>query len=303
MNQDGSDQVKGCILGAICADSLLAGYEGGIMERLLWKIIGRTPDGKYRYTDDTVMILNLVDEYLENGQVFQEQLAKRFAESYRWSRGYGPDAGRILQGIKQGKDWKILNKKRFKEGSYGNGAAMRCTPVALISYFKKVPLKPLVHKVSEITHCHPIAIDSALLVSNVIYAILSGKPMKESIFDASKDFKTDEFNEVGKKLCQFVESPSSVKDLKQVFGSGVVALQSVPSAIALSYLVSDGKFADLIDACRVLGGDTDTIGSIAGSIWGCKNGSDQLSTDYISEIENGDSIVKKVNMFGKVLCN
>lgn len=144
MNKSKSSRIRGSLLGGICADAMLAVFEGGILERGLWKLIGKTFQGRHRYTDDTAMNLDIMDEYLENGEIDQDRLARRFAGSYRWSRGYGPDAGRILKGIRRGVGWRDLNRKKFSDGSFGgdrqkpeqmdSGYIESCRSFALTAY-------------------------------------------------------------------------------------------------------------------------------------------------------------------------
>jgi poly(ADP-ribose) glycohydrolase ARH3 len=121
----------GCFLGVAIGDSYGAGYEGGPLERFVWRLIGSTSQGKKRYTDDTQMSIDVANSFLEKKGIDQDSLAKRFAKSYRWSRGYGPSAAKLLKGIRSGKSWQSLNRKKYKEGSKGNGAAMRAPVVAL----------------------------------------------------------------------------------------------------------------------------------------------------------------------------
>jgi hypothetical protein len=54
-----ADRFIGCLLGLATGDALGAPYEGGPLERLVWRLIGRTSDGCLRWTDDTQMALDL----------------------------------------------------------------------------------------------------------------------------------------------------------------------------------------------------------------------------------------------------
>ncbi len=49
------DQFQGCLLGLSLGDALGARYEEGILERLLWRVIGKTSQGEMRWVDDTQM--------------------------------------------------------------------------------------------------------------------------------------------------------------------------------------------------------------------------------------------------------
>lgn len=50
-----SDQFAGCLLGLALGDALGAPFEGGLLERLAWRFLGRTAAGHARWTDDTQM--------------------------------------------------------------------------------------------------------------------------------------------------------------------------------------------------------------------------------------------------------
>ncbi|HNA22027.1 MAG TPA: ADP-ribosylglycohydrolase family protein, partial [Agitococcus sp.] len=59
------EQIQGCLFGLALGDALGAPYEGGILERLLWKMIGSTKEGYAKWTDDTQMTLDLLESILE----------------------------------------------------------------------------------------------------------------------------------------------------------------------------------------------------------------------------------------------
>lgn len=85
----------GCLVGLALGDAACAPFEGGVVERALWRLIGRTRDGKQRYTDDTQMSLDLAETLISGqGNLDQQALADAFASGYRWSRGYGPGAAK-----------------------------------------------------------------------------------------------------------------------------------------------------------------------------------------------------------------
>lgn len=96
------DLFSGCFFGLALGDTLCAPFEGGILERALWRLIGKTRTGKNRYTDDTQMSLDVAESLCKNKGVNQDHLAETFAASYRWSRGYGVGAARMLKKIKKG---------------------------------------------------------------------------------------------------------------------------------------------------------------------------------------------------------
>src|SRR5262245_17056205 len=119
------DQYVGCLLGLATGDALGAPYEGGVLERLAWRILQCRAVGSLRWTDDTQMSLDLAESLLAEGEVRPDALARRLAAGYRWSRGYGPGAAKVLKRIRRGEPWQAATKAVYAAGSYGNGAAMR----------------------------------------------------------------------------------------------------------------------------------------------------------------------------------
>ena len=162
MSSFSKDQIKGCLLGCAYGDAMGANYEGGFLERLVWKLIGTTK-GQMRFTDDTQMTLDIVTSILSQKTLDQDHLAQTFANSYRWSRGYGPGAAKTLKQIRKGMPWSQANISQYKDGSFGNGAAMRAPVLAL--FYPEHQLKEKVKQASIITHAHPEAIEGAWLVA------------------------------------------------------------------------------------------------------------------------------------------
>ena len=112
------------------------------------------------------MSIDIANSFLRNNGINQNHLAFTFADSYRWSRGYGPGAARLLKKIKKGADWQDVNQVQFKNGSFGNGAAMRTPILAMCILEDTERLHEEVVKYSEITHAHPLAIEGAKLVNS-----------------------------------------------------------------------------------------------------------------------------------------
>src|SRR5262249_50393892 len=151
--------------GLATGDALGAPYEGGPFEWLVWRVIGRTSDGRLRGTDDTQMAIDLAGSLLENNGVRPRAAAGRFATSYPWSRGYGPGAARVLKRIRRGEAWEAASKAVYAEGSYGNGAAMRAPVLALFYARDRDSLLNAARISAMVTHAHPLGIEGAVLIA------------------------------------------------------------------------------------------------------------------------------------------
>ncbi|MCK5835418.1 MAG: ADP-ribosylglycohydrolase family protein [Lentisphaeria bacterium] len=284
---------EGCLLGLACGDAFCAEFEGGIIERFLWKIIGKTVGGKKRYTDDTQMSLDLANYFVNSDSFSQQDIAQEFARGYRWSRGYGISTSKILSGVKRGKSWQSLNCKKFKDGSFGNGAAMRSPVIGLFCLNHEQKLIEYSEKVSQITHAHSLAIDSSVLISSIVYYLLHGDQIITAVEKSTKKLKTEEFKSKMDELCLIYSKGEilSVKQIVQTFGNSVSAIKSVPTAIYVALINEENSFPDLLNQCRKIGGDTDTIAAMAGAIWGTKNTSLKIDESIVNQVENHEMIV------------
>lgn len=288
------NRYSGCFLGLAIADAYGAPYEGGPVERLLWKAIGKTKDGKNRYTDDTQMSIDLASSFIQNNGVNQEHLAATFAENYRWSRGYGPTTAWLLKRIKNGANWQDLNRKKYRDGSFGNGAAMRAPILAMCFPEDEEILNYNIIKSSEITHAHPLAIEGAKLIAFVTCAALHDWDT-EAILEALTSWcKSSEYKTRVEFCIESIQTQGRVQDkvLKSKLGNGIDASQSCVTAIYFALRYRAQGYDSMLDQIRKLGGDTDTIGAMAGAIFGAFNGCDVIGKSKIQCLENAEKIIE-----------
>ena len=275
---DFQDRFTGCMLGLATGDALGAPHEGGAFERLLWRIIGRTSDGCLRWTDDTQMGLDLAESLLEQNGVHLESLAKRFASSYRWTRGYGPGAAKMLKRIRRGQPWETAAKAVYADGSYGNGAAMRAPILTLFFAGERNELIVAARSTASVTHAHPLGIEGAVLIALSAHALLEAQPAAELLNLVRAECATSEMSERLETASSWLASNDTPtpRDVATQLGNGVTAPTSCPTAlyIALRHLKSPFEsMMNFIISCR---GDVDTIGAMAGALWGIANGAQRL---------------------------
>ncbi len=284
------DKYTGCFLGLALGDAYGAPYEGGPIERLLWQAIGRTRDGRRRYTDDTQMSIDLAISLLQQQGVDQNHLAHTFAESYRWSRGYGPSAGKLLKEIRRGVSWQTANRAKYPEGSMGNGAAMRAPIVALCFPNNDALLTDNITRTAEITHAHPLAIEGAQLIAFTVCSVLNNIPPQEIVESLINRCNLDLYKEKLAQCATLLGRDASSKDIVNALGNGMLATESCVTAIYFSLHYLNEPFDTLLKKIIKLGGDVDTIAAMAGAIWGAANGSSSLQT-MKSTLENSEHIV------------
>jgi poly(ADP-ribose) glycohydrolase ARH3 len=285
------EQFQGCLLGLALGDAFGAPHEGGPLERFLWRVIGRRRDGRRRWTDDTQMTIDLAESWLANKGINQDDLARRFARSYRWSRGYGPGATKLLKRIKMGEDWRRANREIYPDGSYGNGAAMRAPLLGLV-YRTESEVLNAARLSGEITHAHPLAIEGSQLVAMATYAMATTDSLKNVIQLADSICQNKLFAErleIAKAWLGRNYLPT-VTEVRQSLGNGIAAHESCITAIYVAHRFLNQDFQELLDYIIALRGDVDTIAAMAGAIWGTKRGSEALPKSLLGEIEDSNQI-------------
>lgn len=277
-------------MGLAFGDALGARYEGGILERSLWALIGKSK-GRMKYTDDTQMSLDIINSILSCEKVDQDRLALQFANSYRWSRGYGLGAAKSLKLIKKGMPWNQANTSQFKDGSFGNGAAMR-SPVLALFYSGK-QLKEKVKLASVITHVHPEAIEGAYLIALSVSLSLQASPIDVILEKLNEVSEIEVFKNHLKWLGSFFyDGKYPYSDLTKWFGNGIEARNSCITAIAFALYFRSRSYLEMFDAIRKGKGDVDTIAAMVGAIWGAYNGFDAMTDLKLGSLESGETIVK-----------
>jgi len=284
------DRFVGGLLGLALGDALGAPYEGGPLEQMAWRFLGTTRQGEMRWTDDTQMSLDLAESLIACGGVDADDLAGRFAASYRWNRGYGPGAARILKRIRRGMPWRDANRSVYRDGSYGNGAAMRAPVVGLFHAADPDALSEAVRASALVTHAHPLGIEGARLVARAVAEALTDPAA--ALERAGAECTESEFRERVDVAREWLESGDQPEpdEIVDRLGAGIAATESCVTALYLALRFLDEKFAELHDFVARCGGDVDTIGAMSGAIWGAANGSGRLPRAELERLEQKERL-------------
>lgn len=204
------------------------------------------------FTDDTVMTVAVAEALKKGGRPDDFiDMMKRYGRLY-------PDAG---YGERFG-EW-VLSDDREPYNSWGNGSAMRVSPCAWA-----VPLSRFIHegiddveqlayKSAAVTHNHPEGIKGAVVVARAIYLMRHGK---------ARD-RIDEYKEIARRETEEqygYDLHRTLDEIRPVYQFNESCQETVPEAI-IAFLESSG-FEDAIRNAISLGGDSDTIAAITGSL-------------------------------------
>jgi poly(ADP-ribose) glycohydrolase ARH3 len=137
---------RGCLLGALLGDALGAEFEGKYMyvpvpshEFEPFSNIDLTEfkeRKRFHFTDDSAMTMALCRSLLQEKSFDTNHLARKFVEAYFHEphRGYGGGVITVFDRLRREKleDVTLPAREQFDgSGSYGNGAAMRVSPLSL----------------------------------------------------------------------------------------------------------------------------------------------------------------------------
>lgn len=219
------------MIGAIAGDIIGSIYERYNIKSTHFPLFKPTS----KFTDDTVMTIAVADVLL-NGKDYTltlQEYGKRYLKA-----GYG----------RSFRKW-ISDANPQPYNSWGNGSAMRVSPIAY-AFSTMDEVLAEAERSAEITHNHPEGIKGAKATAAAVFMARKGKS-KQQI----KDFIQTHFKyDLERKL----------KAIRPIYKFDVSCQGSVPESI-IAFLESK----NVEDAIRLgisIGGDSDTIASIAGAI-------------------------------------
>jgi ADP-ribosyl-[dinitrogen reductase] hydrolase len=259
------DRVRGCLVGAAVGDAL--GAPGEFMPREhfdqhpLTEMIGGGPFNWARgqVTDDTVMMLCIAESFAELGRSDVSDIARRFVG---WLDSEPPDIGnqtrQALQAVKEtGEPFGGVVVFEKNPEAAGNGSVMRTAPVGLMFLDDEEARAQAAHTISSITHHHPLCRLGCEVVSHIIADLVKGKDLHATFDDRLSDrFGSGYFD---RRLVH----------RNQIKSDGYV-LHTVQAAIWA--VTRSSTFEEALTVAVNLGGDTDSVGAVAGAIAGSHYG-------------------------------
>lgn len=197
------------------------------------------------FTDDSVMTLAVCEALLKVGQdVTVKEIEDAVISSMQsWGRRY-PHAG-------YGGYFRRWLTARHPEpyNSYGNGSAMRVSAVGWL-YDSLEKTRTVAKATANVTHNHPEGIKGAEATASAIFMARNGSS-KEEI----KKYIENEFH---------YDLNRTLNEIRPGYHTDETCQKTVPEAIIAFLEAKD--FEDAIRNAVSLGGDTDTLGAITGSI-------------------------------------
>lgn len=219
------------MLGAIAGDIIGSVYEHQPIKSEEFPLFGPA----CRFTDDTVMTVAVAHAILEGGDYAAEM--KAFGRRY-------PDAGYGGSFIR----W-IFEDGVLPYNSWGNGAAMRVSPIGLAFDSVERVLREA-QLSAEVSHNHPEGIKGAQATALAVFLARTGAGKEAIRHEITQRFGYD--------------LNRTITKVRPRYGFDVSCQGSVPESL-LAFLDSR-DYEDAVRKAVSLGGDSDTMACIAGGI-------------------------------------
>ena len=196
------------------------------------------------YTDDSLMTIAVAQALIQPRKDLEDFKSHLIKTMQAMGRAYpyptGAYGGRFSEWLRSSDPQPYF--------SFGNGSAMRVSPCGLCASTLEDAVS-LARSSAEVTHNHPEGIKGAQATAAAIYLARTGSS-KASIRDYIREF--------------FYPLDQTLDEIRPDYDFDESCQGTVPQAIQ-AFLESD-SFEDAIRNAISLGGDSDTLGAITGSI-------------------------------------
>lgn len=247
------------MLGAIIGDIVGSIYEFNNHRSKDFKLL----DDRCYFTDDSVMTIAIAKALLKSEKDFSNLSEKTIYYMQNIGRLY-PDSGYGGNFY----HWVFSNNPK-PYNSFGNGAAMR---VSSCAWFGNTidEVKKLSKMVTEVTHNHPEGIKGAEATAVAIFLARNGKSIEYIRDYINKNYYKIDF---------------TLDEIRDTYYFNEICQDTVPQAIE-AFLEST-SFEDAIRNAISIGGDSDTLAAITGSIaeayYGIPNDIREKALKYLDE--------------------
>jgi len=282
--------IFGCILGTAIGDAVGLKREGMSRDRAIWLHGDKpAPDlifGKGFCSDDTEHTVIVGVAYLKSGgdvEAFKRIFAK-LLRKWLLTCPAGIGLGTLRAILKS----FFVGPNRSGAKSAGNGPAMRAGLIGLLADDDQ-HLEELIAASTRITHSDPRAEEGALVIAQAArFASQHSNPNPaEFIRSITPTLKGEELREHFVAIEEGLASGLTPQEFAESRGwrrgpTGYIN-QTVPMAV-FCWAYSPNDFEAVVTNAVLLGGDTDSVGAIAGAIAGAGCGEDSIPSHWRTQL-------------------
>lgn len=298
---------EGCLLGAMIGDSL-----GCVVENASTGLVAhRYPaaedlaaisPGPYGSTTEMMVALA---ESLEADRDFEgEDFAKRLLAHWHEPRGYGQGTTLALMRLKAGVHWQEAGAAQAGRGCYGNAAAARCAPTALVHHDDVGTLRWVAEEAAGVTHTHSHGVEGAVVFALGVAIALDtrgGELSPQGFFETiAGDVQVREYRTHLEMAAQMAGRRVQPAAIVERLGNNQTALGSVVTAL-LCFADNPDSFTAAAVAALRLGGNASAIVSMTLAMSGAHLGYDAIPAVWIEGLEKADLTPQKVVRLAQAL--
>lgn len=257
------------------------------------------------WSDDTAMEIATIDSFIQKKcfdyKDIMDKWVKWISKSEYTPTGVTFDIGRTcLKAIKKYCNGTApLQCGSTSINENGNGSLMRILPVALYAYSKKlddISIHKLTNEVSSLTHAHEVSRLGCYIYVQFIICLLKGNTKQEAYKHIQYlDYSAYDMHSL-KLYTRILDEQIEVQRLDQIKSTGYI-VDTLESAIWI--FMNAQHYKEAIIASTNIGGDTDTIGAIVGSMAGIYYGFDSIPSNWLDKLQRKDYLIELVDRFEK----
>ena len=198
--------------------------------------------------------------------------------------------------------------KEVSRGGFSIEGALPAIPIGMYHYTNPILAVEGTKAVVMLTHRHEIVIDVASLIAVAIGEILQGKFYLEDEYEyflkLLKTFATqkDTLNYID-KIEKLLKKDADYEKAINELGNGSFALESFSQALFIFLKTPSNTENVIIHAVNSYGnygGDTDSIGLLAGAFAGAYNGEESIPVKWKKGLKKYDKVIKLADKLYKV---
>jgi ADP-ribosylglycohydrolase len=289
-----ANRALGCILGGALGDAWGGPYEGKP-----GPIVFSIPTDPL-VSDDTELTLATCEAIIRARAVTPELVAEHLLDAFLAGRlrGIGSSTLKAMRDLAAGAHWALAGARG--EYAAGNGAAMRAAPLAFVLDPDDARSRTTLRDIARITHHSDEAYVGALAVVVAVRLALGGRWATPTALSEVAN-ALPEYSAVRERLEEVAAADCSTAELAARHGSSGWVVDSVPLALHAAWRVATEPLEIVLQAAIEVGGDTDTVASIAGQIAGAHVGRSAMPDELLSAVRGIESVTEIATRFARSL--
>ena len=255
------------------------------------------------WSDDTAMEIATIDSFIHKKCFDYKDIMDRWVkwinESEYTSTGVTFDIGRTcLKAIKKYCNGSApLQCGSTSINENGNGSLMRILPVALYAYMRNlddISIQRLTDEMSSLTHAHEVSRLGCYIYVQFVICLLK-EYEKEDAYRYVQDLDYSSYNVNSINLyTRILDGQIEGQILDDIKSTGYI----VDTLECVLWIFMNAKnYKEAIIASTNIGGDTDTIGAIVGSMAGIYYGIDSIPSKWLDKLQRKEYLVELTSKF------